>query len=352
MASLADIRARLLEQEQKSKGGNFKQGDSAVYAHWNIDEDMTAITRFLEDGDTSNPYFWVERAMFKFPFNGIKGSTEHKVEASDKPTIVQVPCMEMYGDKDEVLDEVRTWFKDPTLEDMGRKYWKKRTYLFQGFVRDNPMEGKDGFENPENPIRRFMISPQIFTLIKNSLMDPEIENLPTDQDAGLDFRIKKTSKGGYADYSNSSWARKETALIEDEIAAIEKHGLYNLKDFLPKKPTEEVLAVIKEMFEASVEGEAYDVERWGAYYTPYGVSKTNTNNNSKPADKPAESKPAESTESTEASTESASAPEEKSTLEDDVKQAEASVAEKEAKDESTGDAKAQDILAMIRSRQK
>ena len=54
MPSLADIRARLLEQENKSKGRNFKGGDSAVYAHWNIDEDMTAIVRFLEDGNSEN----------------------------------------------------------------------------------------------------------------------------------------------------------------------------------------------------------------------------------------------------------------------------------------------------------
>ena len=33
-----------------------------------------------------------------------------------------------------VLAEVRTWFKDSILEDMGRKYWKKRSYIFQGFV--------------------------------------------------------------------------------------------------------------------------------------------------------------------------------------------------------------------------
>jgi hypothetical protein len=31
------------------------------------------------------------------------------------------------------------------------------------------------------------------------------------------------------------------------------------------------LRVIKEMFEASVDGQPYDVERWGAYYRPYGV---------------------------------------------------------------------------------
>jgi hypothetical protein len=45
-----------------------------------------------------------------------------------------------------------------------------------------------------------------------------------------------------------------------------------LKDFLPKKPSEVELKVMKEMFEASVDGQAYDAERWGNYYKPRGVT--------------------------------------------------------------------------------
>jgi hypothetical protein len=154
---------------------------------------------------------------------------------------------------------------------MGRKYWKKRSYLFQGFVHDNPLSDD---KTPENPIRRFIISPQIFNLIKNALMDPEMENLPTDYAAGLDFSIKKTSKGGYADYNTSTWARKETAVTADEAEAIEKFGLYDLADFLPKKPSDVELKVMKEMFEASVDGQAYDADKWGAYFKPAGFQST------------------------------------------------------------------------------
>ena len=74
------------------------------------------------------------------------------------------------------------------------------------------------------------------------------------------------------DYSTSKWSRKESALTADEAAAIEANGLYNLSEFLPKKPSDVELKVIKEMFEASVDGQAYDTERWGAYYRPRGVS--------------------------------------------------------------------------------
>ena len=259
--TLAEIRAKLQAQENRGQGGSQQQGDSAIYAHWNIPEGSTARIRFLPDADPKNSFFWVERAMIKLPFAGIKG------QADSKPVIVQVPCMEMYGEACPVLAEVRPWFKDPSLEEMGRKYWKKKSYLFQGFVRENALADD---KSPENPIRRFVISPQIFNLVKNALLDPEMENLPVDYQAGLDFNIKKTSKGGYADYSTSTWARKESALTAQEAAAIDQYGLFNLSDFLPKKPSDVELKVIKEMFEASVDGQPYDGDRWGSYYKPAG----------------------------------------------------------------------------------
>jgi hypothetical protein len=54
-----------------------------------------------------------------------------------------------------ILAEVRTWFKDKSLEDQGRKYWKKRSYIMQGFVRENPIADDT---TPDNPIRKFIIA--------------------------------------------------------------------------------------------------------------------------------------------------------------------------------------------------
>jgi len=44
-----------------------------------------------------------------------------------------------------------------------------------------------------------------------------------------------------------------------------------LSEFLPKRPGQEELQAIAEMFQASVDGELYDVEKWGNFYKPYGV---------------------------------------------------------------------------------
>ena len=166
-------------------------------------------------------------------------------------------------------------------------------------------------------------------------MDPELEELPTDYLRGLDFRISKGAKGGFADYSGSKWARKETALTAAEQAAIETYGLVDLSTFLPKRPGEVELKVLKEMFEASVDGQSYDTERWGQYYRPSGVSA------------PAGSAPS--------ADEAVSAPVAKAAPaavssfddEDDVPTASAPVTTPAASSD-----KAQDILAMIRARQK
>jgi hypothetical protein len=263
MASLAEIRAKLKASEQKGSGERTG-GDNSIYPFWNLKEGQEATLRFLPDGNENNTFFWAERAMIKLPFAGIKGESE------SKPVTVQVPCMEMYGDTCPILAEVRGWFKDPALEDMGRKYWKKRSYIFQGFVVEDGLKEE---KRPENPIRRFIIGPQIFTSIRAALVDPELEDLPTDFIHGLDYRMKKGTKGGYADYSTSSWARRERPLDDAEQAAIKEHGLFNLSDFLPKKPGEVELKVMKEMFEASVDGEPYDMERWGQYFKPAGMSQ-------------------------------------------------------------------------------
>ena len=330
MASLAEIRARLQAAENKQGGQSAGGGDKSIYPHWNMEEGQSATLRFLPDGNNKNTFFWVERQMIRLPFAGIKG------EMDSKQVMVQVPCVEMWEPNScPILAEVRTWFKDKSLEEMGRKYWKKRSYIMQGFVRENPI-GDD--TTPDNPIRKFIIGPQLFATIKAVLMDPETEELPTDALRGLDFRITKTSKGGYADYSTSKWARKESALTEAEAAAIEAHGLFDLSTFLPKRPGDVELRVIKEMFEASVDGQPYDTERWGQYFRPAGVQA------------PAGSSSAEHTDedAPKAAPKLAAVPKaEPAPWTEDEEPVAASAPVQAAKPTQ----KAEDILAMIRSRQ-
>jgi hypothetical protein len=331
MATLKEIRAKLQASSQQTGGG--MGGDNAIYPHWNILDGQTVTIRFLPDRDPNNTFFWIERNLIKLPFSGVKG------EASSKSVTVQVPCMEMWGETCPILTEVRPWFKDKSLEEMGRKYWKKKSYLFQGFVVDSKYQ-EDG-KVPENPIRRFIMGTQIFNIIKSALMDPEMDETPTDYMRGLDFRIAKTSKGGYADYSTSNWARRERALSEEELAAIDQYGLFDLKEFLPKKPTETELKIMKEMFEASVDGEAFDMDSWGRYFKPSGYTSGESSNGA--SSQSANTLADESATATPAPVTKAATSKVVEIEEDEPS---------DASSASSASSKAQDILAMIRSRQK
>ena len=331
MASLAEIRAKLLAQENRSSGSTSGGGDNAIFPHWNIPEGSSATLRFLPDADENNTFFWKERQMIRLEFPGVKGGDEHK------SVTVQVPCVEMWGDSCPIHAEIRPWFKDPSMEDVARKYWKKRSYIFQGFVTQSELQEDT---TPDNPIRRFVISPQIFKIISQALMDPDFPEIPTDYEMGTDFRVMKSTKGQYADYSTSNWARRERSLNQEERDAVQKHGLFNLNDFLPKKPTQEEVGIIFEMFEASVDGQLYDVERFGNYYRPYGVEAPGSAGGNAPA--PQATTPAPAPAATPAPApvaETAPAP---------APAAEAAPAQ--TADSGEEKPSAQDILAMIRQR--
>jgi len=271
MASkLDEIRKKLAELDSKRTGNN-SNNDKVLFPHWNMPDGSSSTIRFLEDGSPENTFFWVEKKIIKLKFPGICGQ-----DSTGKEVEVQVPCVEMYNDGSQcpILTEIRPMWKDKALEDTARKYWKKSTYLFQGFVKQNSVPDDVA---PENPIRKFIIGPQLFPLIKAALMDPELDSLPTDYVKGLDFIIAKTSKGGYADYNTSKWGRKESALTAEQIAAVDQFGLYKLDSFLPKKPNAEQMTAIFEMFEASISGEYYDPEKWSKFYKPYGFESAPTN---------------------------------------------------------------------------
>jgi hypothetical protein len=265
MASLQEIQAKLLEQANKSTGErpNQSTGDNASYPFWNTPENATSQLRFLPDGDQDNTFFWQERQIIKLPFSGVVGQSDNEVT-------VQVPCVDMFGDRCPITEAIRPWWKDDSKKDLARVYYKKKSYLFQGFVVNSAFEEQNV---PENPIRRFIINPSIYEIIKNSLMNPEMEDLPTDFIGGRDFKLTKTKKGEYANYSTSQWSFKVRALNEAELSAIDQYGLWNLKEFLGARPDRDGIDMIKAMFEDSLAGRPFDMASYGSVYRPQGAFK-------------------------------------------------------------------------------
>ena len=109
-----------------------------------------------ESGD-----FWIDKYMIKLPFAGIRGKNTNQ-------TVVQVPCLVMYGEKCPIQEEIKPLWK--TDEDTARIYYKKKSTIFHGFVRKNGV--KDDV-TPENPIRRFGINAKLTKSIIAGCMDPE-----------------------------------------------------------------------------------------------------------------------------------------------------------------------------------
>lgn len=267
MASADEIRAKLLAMKNNKGGRKDGQtqsgGDNASYPFWNIPEDSSVSVRFLPDGDPENTFFWVNREVIRLDFAGVVGGEY----PTDKPVTVTVPCVDMFGMTCPIIAATRPWWKDPAKESLARKYWKKKSYIFQGFVSNSPLNEENV---PENPIRRFVINPSLYEIIEKALINPEMEDLPTDFTAGRDFKIAKTRKGEYANYSTSSWSFKTRSLTETEQAAIAQFGLFDLKQYQGRKPDADELDAIKAMFEASVDGEPYDMESFGKWFRPYG----------------------------------------------------------------------------------
>lgn len=267
------VRAALLEQKSKAENFGKKGGDNASYPFWNIPDNSTATVRFLPDADSENMFFWRQRLVIKMPFAGVVGGEN----PTDREVIITVPCVEMFGMACPVMAATRPMWKDGR-EDIARRYWKKKSYLMSGFVVNSPITEETV---PENPIRRFVVNPSIYEIIEKSLISPDMEDMPTDYIGGRDFKIAKTKKGEWSNYSTSSWAFKTRSLTETERAAIDQYGLNDLKQGLGRIPDKAELEAIKEMFDASLAGEPFDVESFGQYYRPYTSNNENNNTVSK-----------------------------------------------------------------------
>jgi hypothetical protein len=261
---LAKLRASLLQKEEDSKPKVRVQKADVVYKHWDIPLNSEATVRFLPDANPDNEYFWVTKLTINLPFSGQVGGEY----ATDNDVSVTVPCMEMFGKTCPIITATRPWWKDDAKKDLARQYYKKKSYIYQGFVVNSPFEESNP---PENPIRRFSISQSIYDIIYAGIMNPEFEDMPIDFVGGRDFKIKKTQKGEYANYGASQWRLTPRALSENELIAIDQHGLFDLREILGEEPDSDGVEAIKQMFKDSIEGKPFDFDSYGHLYRAYGA---------------------------------------------------------------------------------
>lgn len=277
---LERARALLREQDEKKNNPNARSsagGDNASYPFWDIPENGTATLRFVPDLDDTNPWFWVERQVITLPFEGIVGGEFD----TDKQVFVKVPCVDMFQKNTcPIIAETRPWWDNEAKKGLARQYYKKRSYIFNGFVVSSPLEETTV---PENPIRRFILGSALLQKIKAGLADPDMEHFPTDYLNGCDFRVRKTKKGEYNNYDTSEWARRSRPLSEAEQIAIDQHGPFDLKQFLGPRPDADGIEMIRSMFHSSLAGEPFDVASYGKNYRAFGGGLGRANSESSDA---------------------------------------------------------------------
>jgi len=237
--------------ESAAGGGGGSSRDPSIYPFWNIKVGESCVLRFLPDKDENNPYPWVEKILFKWNFPDPR--------QPQRPVTVTMPCREMYdGPKTcPVMNELRPLWKSD--EETAKRFWPKRSYVYSGFVRKSSWQENPA---PENPIRKFFINKKMHGFIKETLLSTNEETMfqcsPDDFENGTNFVVKKTKDGQWDSYATSQWANQSSCLTNDEIAAIEKYGLIDLKTAFPQRPSDEAFAIQMTMLHAAMDGKEWD----------------------------------------------------------------------------------------------
>lgn len=209
--SKLDALKNAFEKKTTSSGGG-DQSWKLKYPFWKMPDDSTAVVRFLPDLDEENNLgFLVENLQHELIVNGQKKT---------------VACLSMHGEDCPICQLSRKYY-DEKNDEMGKKYYRKKSYIGQVIVVESPIE-----HDQSQLVKLIDFGPAVFKQIQAAFQSGDLENPPYELKGGYNFRIKKTKNGQYASYTTSSFAPKQSDL-EDEI--IEQLNLYNLSDYRGQK---------------------------------------------------------------------------------------------------------------------
>jgi hypothetical protein len=211
------------------------------YPFWLMKVGEKAVVRFLPDKDENNIRgFLVEKVFHSLTINGQKKT---------------VPCLSMYGEDCPVCKVSQDYYKHKD-EVNGKKYWRKKQYIAQGLVVEDPLPAnEDSGENHEGKVRYVALGFQLYNIIKEAFASDELQAVPYDFEDGYDFIIKKTEQGQYSTYVvGSKFKGSSRALSEAELAIVEE-GMIELATLLPKNPGGEK---VQALLNADLNGESVE----------------------------------------------------------------------------------------------
>lgn len=220
--TLAELKAQYAADTKPQGGGNRNNGK--YYPFWDMPTNQRCVVRFLPDLNEDNPRgFLVEKVFHNLTINGQRET---------------VPCLSMYDEDCPICKLSQDYYKAKD-ETNGKKYWRKKQYVAQAIVVEDPIAADAATgETHAGKVRFFALGFQIHNIIKDAFAseDDPLESIPYEFNDGYDFVIKKTEKGGYADYTvGTKFLSKQRALSEEEIAEVSE-GMVDLTTLLPKNP--------------------------------------------------------------------------------------------------------------------
>ena len=282
--SLQEMRAKM--ERKDSSATQNQSGNSDIFKFSDLKPGDEVRIRFIEDADTTNSFFWRERHTRTLKFNSLllpNGETMIKdtyvsVPAfnlkSNETSMDDLPAEYLYKSTEDVIQQKikGLWIDgDKTSQALYNKFGKKVTYLFQGFIHSPGYEQK---------LYRFLITKDLFNLIKTFMNDSEIDDVPCSVMNGRDFILKVSEKNAVINGSNvkikdyvtqSKWSSRVTPLTQEEIRYIGEHGAFDLKKFLPKKPSVDQEEIMLQMYNASYDGLPYDIKNWASTFRPDNI---------------------------------------------------------------------------------
>jgi hypothetical protein len=226
--------------EQETQQGERTTLPNNYYPFWDMKAGQKAVIRFLPDANDNNARgFLVEKVFHNLTING-----QRKM----------VPCLSMYGDDCPVCKISQEYYK--AKDDVnGKKYWKKKQYMAQCLVVEDPLspDANTG-ENHEGKVRLVSLGFQIYNIIKEAFTSDELDSVPYAYEGGYDFVIKKTEQGQYASYAvGTKFLNKPRDLSEEEVSIAEEHVI-DLSTLLPKNPG---IEKVQAMLNAELNGEEF-----------------------------------------------------------------------------------------------
>lgn len=233
------LRAAFAKKSEGSGEGNNGFWEK-FFPFYKMDFDQVTTIRFLPDLDEDNPLgFIVENKYHELMVNGKKK---------------RIACMKMYGEPCPCCEASQKYYNEGDQE-MGKKFWRKIDYIAQCIIVNCPFDYPVTAE--ENPVRLVSLSTKLYGKVENAIVKGDLDEMPFNMQNGYDFRILKTKQGEYADYSNSDFARKSTAIAP---ALLEKIELYDLSKYRYGKIEREQMEA---MIESFLSGKDFDEGKGG-----------------------------------------------------------------------------------------